>query len=106
MPSYDILPGVLDLAVIKGDEFPLTANFNVNLTGYTVVCSVVDTSNDTPVVTTSVSISGGTTAIFKFNHTQTSMLSTASKYRWNMKWTAPGGDVRTVLAGRVKVQTP
>ena len=104
MASYSQLPGVLNLTVKAGDDFATTVDFDVALTGYTTyvsLSSLVTGSEITPISSSVTNGALGQVGVY-MTDTQTSLLSPGS-YKWNMKWTAPGGDVRSAIGGVFEV---
>lgn len=108
MATFSALPGELNLSLVRGDEFTFTANFNLDLTGYTRQASVYnDTTNvelAVPTMAVTTTTTGGVTTsqvTFTLTETQTAAL-TAGRMRWFFRWVTPGGFTRTVLAGVVR----
>lgn len=108
MATFSALPGELNLSLVRGDEFTFSANFNVNLTGYTLQASVYnDTTNveiTAPTMAVTTTTTGGVTTsavTFTLTETQTALL-TAARMRWYFRWVTPGTFTRTVLAGTVR----
>lgn len=104
MASYSQLPGVLNLSVKAGDDFATTVDFDVNLTGYTTYVSLSSLVTGTEVtpISSSVTNAANGQVLISLTDVQTSSLAPGS-YRWNMKWTASNGDVRTALGGVLEV---
>lgn len=108
MATFEQIPGELNLSLVQGDEFPFSASFNVNLTGYTLQSSLYNGNSGaslaTPTMTmTTATVGGVTTSTVEFllNETQTAAL-TVNRMRWYFRWVSPAGVTRTVLAGTVK----
>lgn len=113
MATYSQLPGDLNLELVKGDEFPFAATFNLDLTGYTLSAGVVNAATlasvGTPTITMTTATSGGTTTTtvsFLLTETQTTALVVGTRYRWFFRWVSPLGVTRTVLSGVVRVTNP
>jgi hypothetical protein len=110
MAVFEQLPGDLSLALVRGDEFPFSATFNANLTGYTLQASIYNDATGAeitaPTMTmTTATVNGVTTSTVAFLLTETQTTSlTASRMRWFFRWVspAPSSVTRTVLAGTVK----
>lgn len=104
MASYSQLPGVLNLSVKAGDDFATTVDFDVNLTGYSTYVSLSSLVTGTEVtpISSSVTNAANGQVLISLTDVQTSSLAPGS-YRWNMKWTASNGDVRTALGGVLEV---
>lgn len=110
MATFSALPGELNLSLVRGDEFTFTANFNVDLTGYTRAASVYNDATNAelaaPAMTVATTTTGGVTTsavTFTLTENQTAAL-TAARMRWYFRWVTPGGFTRTVLAGIVRSQ--
>jgi hypothetical protein len=110
---YEQLPAPLDLALVRGDEFRITAAFAIDLTGYTLSGAVVNADTQavlaTPTLTLTVATANNVTTssvLIVLTETQTAALSTTTKTRWYLRWVSPGGVTRTVLAGQLKVANP
>ena len=110
---YEQLPAPLDLALVRGDEFRLTAAFITNLTGYSLSGAVVNADTQevlaTPTLTLSVATANNVTTssvLFVLSETQTAALQAGGKSRWYVRWVSPAGVTRTVLAGALKVANP
>lgn len=109
MATFKQLPGRLNLALIRGDEFPFDATFNVDLTGYTVEASIYDASTEGPVAEPTLNVVPGAEASvveFLLDESETEQLVAGSRLRWYLRWTTPEDVTRTVLAGTVEVLNP
>lgn len=108
MPTFEALPGELNIALVKGDEFTFTATFNSDLTGYTRTASIYNDATNTQIVAPATALSvatvgGVTTSTVTFTLTETDTASlTAARMRWYFRWVTGAGFTRTVLAGTVK----
>ena len=103
MSVYEQIPGTLNLAMKRGDDFSALVDFSLNMTGYTTTASIVSAvSGDTvtPFTVTVPSASNGQVNI-ALNDTQTTALA-AGTYRWQMTW-VQGNATRTALTGFVDV---
>lgn len=98
------LPGRLDLALRRGDEFASLLDFSIDLTGYTFTASV--RSRLTGAVVATPTITAVNLALGQINlaltELQTSSLAVGD-YDWSLVWSAPGTVTRTALAGIVEV---
>jgi len=106
--AYGRRPASLPLEFVQGDDVAFTAVVNRNLTGHTLAASIVNASTGTTVCTftttsTPVTVNGDThTRVgFSLSDAQTALVIGPQPYRWSFRWTTPGGDTRTILAGRV-----
>lgn len=113
MPDYSQLPGVLNLFLVRGDEMPFAATFNLDLTGYTLSSAVINEATQAVVATPTFSMATATsngvttsTVSFTLTETQTAALATTTRYRWYFRWVSPAGVTRTVLAGSVRPSNP
>lgn len=117
MATFSLQPGSLDLSLIRGDEFPFSATFNLDLTGYALESGVYDAANTTgpqtvivtptmSVNTTTVDDETSSTVSFLLDETKTSALNPNARLRWYFRWVSPTGVTRTVLAGTVKAANP
>lgn len=108
MPTFSALPGELNLALVRGDEFTFTATFNADLTGYTRQASIYNDATNVEIVAPTTSMTTTTTngvttsaVTFTMTETQTALL-TANRMRWFFRWVTGAGFTQTVLAGTVK----
>jgi hypothetical protein len=113
MSSIEQLPADVGLVLVQGDEFPFTVAFNADISGYTLTASVFNANTGdeifAPTIGVTVDSSGAhpvTTLSFNFSETETDMLAAGGRFRWFLRWVTPGGVTRTVLSGKVKVQSP
>lgn len=98
------LPGQLNLALRRGDEYGTLVDFSINLTGYSFVAQVYSAFTGATIVTptvTAVDLSAGQVNV-GLSELQTSALD-AGTYSWRLIWTAPGNVTRTALTGFVEV---
>lgn len=108
MPTFEALPGELNIALVRGDEFTFSATFNADLTGYTRQASIYNDATNTEIVApttalTTATVGGVTTSTVTFTLTETQTTSlTAARMRWYFRWVTGAGFTRTVLAGTVK----
>jgi hypothetical protein len=103
MPSYDQLPGTLNLSFVRGDDFSVLVDFSITMTGYTVTAamhSVVSGELVQAMTVTTVNAASGQFNV-SFNDTQTAALARGT-YSWQMTW-VEGNATRTALTGFVEV---
>jgi hypothetical protein len=123
-PTYEALPGELDLVFIKGDEVGVLLTLeNQNLTGFTFDSHVYSlaTVGTGSGLGAGVSVAAGQTAVqitvtpvavtagrinISMSEIQTNQLQADGQYRWWLKTISPGLVTRTVVAGDVKVRMP
>lgn len=104
MPSYDQVPGTLNLQMVRGDDFSALVDFSIGLTGHTVSASMTSLVTGNEVVPFSVSFASATAGQVNVSLTDAQTLALArGTYGWNMKWTE-GAATRTALTGFVEVQ--
>ncbi len=120
--EFTIVPASLNLIVCKGDEFGLTADFDIDLTGYSnwegiIFKTARKVTSDFPggvntqgataetftVAVTSASLGKISMAL---TETQTTGLDEASTYRWFLRGQAPGAVTRTWISGSFSVRSP
>lgn len=108
MATFEALPGELNIALVRGDEFTCSATFNADLTGYTRQASIYNDATGTEIVApttslTTATVGGVTTSTVTFTLTETQTASlTAARMRWFFRWVTGAGFTRTVLAGTVR----
>lgn len=116
MATYSVLPTPLDIAFVRGDEFGMSLDFGVDLTGYTFSTSIYEVT----AVTNGLAQAGNAVASFTIVNTslalgklnlslqenQTSALNITKAHRWYMRWVAPGVVTRTVISGSVTFGDP
>ncbi len=98
------VPGRLDLAFRRGDEYATLLDFSVDLTGYTFAAAITSRLTGATVATptlTAVNLANGQVNL-SLTEVQTAALA-AGDYAWSMTWAAPGAVTRTALAGIVEV---
>lgn len=108
MATFEALPGELNIALVRGDEFLFSATFNADLTGYTRQASIYNDTTNVEIVPLTTSLTTATTGgvttstvAFTLTETQTALL-TAARMRWYFRWVTGSGFTRTVLAGTVR----
>lgn len=119
--TFSIVPETLDLTVCKGDEFGLSLDFDIDLTGYTFTAAVFEITR-----TVNSSYPGGFDSqgadveAFAITYTdlpngelslalaetQTAAISETGTYRWYLRGVAPGTITRTYISGSFTVRTP
>lgn len=100
MPTFDQAPGALDVRAKAGDEFAMSPDFNVDLTGYSLAGGVKPASGgaETAFVIAVDNAALGQITL-RLTEAETAALG-AGSHRWYLAWTAPGSVKRTVLAGQ------
>lgn len=100
----DNLPGQLNLAMRRGDQYGTMVDFSVPLTGCTFTSEVYSTYTGEAVVSpsvTAVDLSAGQVNV-GLTEAQTGDLQPGT-YGWRLIWVAPGNITRTALQGYVEV---
>jgi len=102
--TYSQLPGPLNLALRRGDEFGTTIDFDIDMSGYTVSSSIVSPITGNSVGTITSTITNASTGVVSVAMTeaQTEALQPGT-YSWRLEWIAPGDVKRTALSGFVEV---
>lgn len=104
MATAQQLPGRLDLAFRRGDQYGTMVDFSIDLTGYSFSASIASATTGETVATPTVSavnLASGQLDV-SLTELQTAALD-AGAYRWTLTWVAPGNVTRTALAGIVEV---
>jgi hypothetical protein len=103
------LPSNYDLELYRGDYFSTSVVLKdstgavLNLTGYTAECSIRQTFSSTEAFTATCNITAGEGRIdILFPSSVTSDI-VAGDYIWDFQVTNPDGNVKTYLAGDVRV---
>lgn len=123
-PTYEQLPGELDLTFIKGDEVGVLLTLeNMDLTNYTFdsyVYSLAQVATGSG-LGAGVSVAAGETAVqitvtpvavtagrinISMSEIQTNQLQANGQYRWWLRTISPGLVTRTVVSGDVNVRMP
>lgn len=115
--EYSILPSNLNLAFVRGDEFGMLLDFDVDLSGgYTFTAPIYEVSR-----VLNGSVTGGSVALnftitsvnlasgqinLSLQENQTSTLDPSKTYRWYLRWVSPTLVTRTVLSGAITVGDP
>jgi hypothetical protein len=106
MATVSQLPGVLNISLVRGDEFSTLVDFDVALTGYTFSAQVYSVLTGetlaTPTVT-AVNLATGQVNV-SLQESQTASMR-AGTYGWRLVWVAPGSAQRTALEGVFEVTT-
>lgn len=116
MATISQLPADVTLRKFRGDEFRVTFDFDIDLTGYTI------TSEIYTIAVVAAAAGGGTatekSSVGSFSVEEVSLLNgqiavaldeaqslaiDAGSYRWLLKWVSPLGETRTVLNGAFEI---
>ena len=105
MPSYEQLPGRLNLAFRAGDDFATLIDFDpITMTGYTVTANVYSYVSGATVAdfTTTLTNAAAGQVNIALTDTQTASIP-AGTYAWRLQWSDAGGSQKTALTGFVEV---
>ena len=124
MPDYSVLAENLNLYFVRGDEFALYVDADINLTGYTfeakvylpgvpptsggqtvTIPSVADGRLITAFAVEEVDLSQGKLNL-KLTENQTNLFTNGATYRWYLRWVAPGDVTRTAISGALAATNP
>lgn len=94
--------------LVEGDDVPFPVTFArpagnpIDITDWTVSVTVKSHNSETPVIQKDITDHGSTTGetSFEFNSDETAGLG-GDTYRYDIQATKPGGEVRTIVIGRV-----
>jgi Flp pilus assembly protein TadG len=102
--TFSQLPGTMNLAFKRANDFSSLIDFDTTLAGYTVTASVTSLVTGATVVpfTTTVSDASAGQINIALTDTQTAALPSGT-YGWQLDWTAPGSVQRTALSGTLEV---
>ena len=103
--TFTQLPGTMNLAFKRGDDFSTIIDFGgVSLVGYTVTSEVRSLVTGAMVlpITTIITEAAAALVTVSLTDSQTASLA-AGTYAWRVDWIAPGGLQRAALNGTVEV---
>lgn len=120
--TFSQLPGELNVTFVQGDEVAMSVSVDRSITGYSLEAPIYTTqvfavgvgggSSGTAIGETvtnwAVSVTNAETGelALGLTETQTAALTTATGYRWFLRWVDTNGYTRTVLSGDVTVRNP
>ena len=104
MATAAALPGNLNIAFRRSDEYGTLIDFSISLTGYSFSAEVVSAVTGSTLVTPTVSVVNASTGQvnLSLSEVQTASLAVGS-YLWRMIWVGPGTTTRTALEGVCEV---
>jgi hypothetical protein len=103
MSTYSQLPGTLGLSLKRGDTFSVLVDFDITLTGKTVVSTITSLVTGQSVIAPATSVVDAANGQVNVSLTSTQTLSLpAGTYGWEMTWDS-GTEKRTALTGFVEV---
>ena len=104
MPSYEQLPGPLNLAFRAGDDFSTLIDFSIPMTGYTTSAVLYSYISDATVVnfTTTLANAAAGQVNVSLTKVQTAAI-TPGTYAWRMSWVDDSNQTRSALKGFVEV---
>jgi hypothetical protein len=104
MPSYDQLPGTLNLSFVRGDDLSALIDFSITMTGYAVTAAIYSTVSGAEVQALTVTAVNAASGQFNISLTDTQTAALArGTYVWRMTW-VEGNATRTALTGFVEVK--
>lgn len=103
--TYTQLPGALNLAFRRGDQFGTQVDFDVSLSGSTVSASIISTVSGASVVSFTTTLDDAAAGKVGISLTESQTLGLAvGTYNWIMVVNQPGDVQRTFLTGVVEVR--
>lgn len=104
MATAAALPGTLNIAFRRGDEYGTLVDFSISVVGYTFTAEVVSAITGATLITPTVTVVSAASGQvnLSFTEAQTASLA-AGSYLWRMIWVAPGAATRTALDGVCEV---
>lgn len=101
VPTLDLTPGDLNLALVAGDGLALTFTFNVDLTGYTPSAAVVERKSRNVVQAITAVLAQPNPGVVTLMLTDSETLPLVGRaLDWWLVLTPSGGEDRTAVAGR------
>lgn len=120
--KFTQLPGTLDVEIVQGDEVAFSADFDVDITGFSIEAPIYvkqvftqgvgGVSSGTAVgetvtnFTVVVSDAAAGVVALGLTEAQTELLIPTSAYRWYLRWVDTSGYTRTILSGDVISRNP
>lgn len=104
MATAASLPGNLNIAFRRGDEYGTLIDFSIPTTSYSFSAEVVSAITGATLATPTVTVVNAATGQvnLSLSEVQTASLP-AGSYLWRMIWVAPGVATRTALEGVCEV---
>jgi hypothetical protein len=103
METFSQRPGRFNLELRAGDDFAVTLDFSMALTGYSLAASIYTLTAGSLVLPLSVSVTDAANGIAVFSLTDAQTASIArGTYRWEVVGTV-GENTRTLFQGFVEV---
>lgn len=116
MALYAILPEILDIQFIRGDEFGMLLDFDMDLSSHTISTNIYEVGVVVGGVVTAGPSFGSFTITnvdlpagkinLSLQESQTQSLNPTKQYRWFLRWVAPGVVTRTILSGAISFGDP
>ena len=103
MASYEQLPGTLNLALRRGDDFSVDVDFSIDLTGFSVTATAHSVVNDAQIIAFTTTLTNAAQGVLNITLTdaQTAGLALGT-YLWRLVGTS-GSVTRTYLSGYMEV---
>ena len=104
MSTASTLPGTMNFAFRKANDFSSLIDFSTSLVGYSATASLTSFVTGAVVVpfTTTITDAAAGQVNVSLTDTQTAALASGT-YTWSLDWVAPGNVQRTALSGTVEV---
>lgn len=103
MSTVEQLPGNVPIRSKQGDDFTRPVQFRhgspavaMDLTGYTIEAHISTKAGEIPLLIYSADLSTG---LITFTLSKTQSADLIGAYQWEMTWTDPSGNARSVLEG-------
>ena len=104
MASYEQLPGTLNLAFRRGDDFSVDADFSIDLTGFAVSAIAHSVVSEAQVIAFTTTLTNASQGVVNISLTDSQTLGLAvGTYLWRLVGTS-GSVTRTYLAGYLEVK--
>jgi hypothetical protein len=104
MATASALPGNLNIAFRRSDEYGTLIDFSISVSGYSFSAEIVSAVTGSTLVTPSVTVVNASTGQVNLALTETQTASLAAgTYLWRMIWVGPGTATRTALEGVCEV---
>lgn len=104
MATASALPGTLNIAFRRADEYGTLIDFSISTVGYSFTAEIVSAVTGSTLVTPTVTVVNASTGQVNLALTETQTASLAAgTYLWRMIWVGPGTTTRTALEGVCEV---
>jgi len=104
MATAASLPGTLNIAFRRGDEYGTLIDFSIPLSSYAFSSEIVSAITGSTLVTPTVTVVSAADGQVNLSLTEAQTASLAAgSYLWRMIWVGPGTTTRTALEGVCEV---